>query len=374
MPWRDDDLPHDETPAHDERYGPAPVRLGARGAWVASLLVIAALIAGFRSFFFVDETEVAFVTQFGRPIRLCTTAGLEFKWPYQSVRRFDRRLRMLRPAGREMLTQDKENLNIEWFALWRLASSTDDGATTEQLVERFLQSVGDEAAAELRLEERLQAAVAAEIGKTRLTQLVSLEPGKIEWDAITARVLEPLKPLAREQFGIDLVDVRIRRFGYPASVTPAVFAEIRSERERVAVQYRAEGASEKARIESLATLQRDQMIAEADREASRIRSEADAKSMQVLNAAHGKNPRFYELLQTLETYRAMLDEQTTVVLSPDSPLLKLLTQGVPAPTSASGPDSTPANSTPAPKVTVPQATAPVAPPTSASSRTPGATP
>jgi membrane protease subunit HflC len=131
------------------------------------------------------------------------------------------------------------------------------------------------------------------------------------------------------QFGVELVDVRLKRVSYPEAVKPAVFAEIRSERERVAVQFRAEGASQKAKIQSLADLQRDQLLARAKQEALTIRGEGEAAAIEISNSAHNKDPQFYELLKTLETYRTILDSQTTVVLSADAPLLKLLTQGVP---------------------------------------------
>jgi membrane protease subunit HflC len=151
----------------------------------------------------------------------------------------------------------------------------------------------------------------------------------VEIDALAQRVTDAVRDAAAEQFGIEVVDVRLKRFNYPEAVKPAVYAEIRSERERVAVQYRAEGASQKTKIESLATLQRDQLLAEARREAASIRGQAEAKAIEISNAAHRQDPQFYELVKTLETYQSILDDQTTVVLSADSPLLKLLTRGLP---------------------------------------------
>jgi membrane protease subunit HflC len=189
--------------------------------------------------------------------------------------------------------------------------------------------VGTIETAESRLEERIQAAVAAEIGHTRLQQLVSLDKEILQLDAIADRVGEAMRRTAAEEFGIEVVDVRLKRFSYPEAVKPAVYAEIRSERERIAVQYRAEGASQKAKIESLANLQRDQLLAQARRDATTIRGKGEAKAIEIFNAAHSKDPQFYELLKTLEAYRTILDDQTTVVLSADSPLLKLLTEGLP---------------------------------------------
>ncbi|MFV1967729.1 MAG: protease modulator HflC [Pirellulaceae bacterium] len=309
------------------------------------VLLLLALLAGIgtRTLFFVDETEYVYVTQFGQPLRLHTEAGLGIKWPYQSLRRFDRRLQIFGPPPREILTEDKENLEFEWFVCWRIPGASffdqaganhepSSAAAREQIeihVERFMQSVGSIDAAERRLEERIQAAIAAVIGRTRLSQLVSLDPSELALDEISDRVTQSIRRIAAEQFGIEVVDVRLKRFGYPDAVKPAVYAEIRSERERVAVQYRAEGASEKAKIESQADLQRDQLLAQARREATIIRGEGEAKAIEIFNAAHRKDPQFYEFLKTLETYRNILDDQTTIVLSGDNPLLKLLTEGVP---------------------------------------------
>ena len=347
----DHDHDHSHGPSHYHPPGGSGEPRRPRIRWGLLILLVAIGVLGYRSLFFVDETEYVYVTQFGEPVRLCIAPGLEFKWPYQSVWRFDRRLRMYEPPAREMLTEDKENLNFDWYVCWRIPSPEfvwlkknvpDMRGETETYVRRFLQSVGDAATAESRLEERIQAAIAAEIGHTRLAQLVSLEPAKVQLDPILERVTSSIRTTAAEQFGIEVLEIRFKRFNYPEAVKPAVFAEIRSERERVAVQYRAEGASEKTRIESLATLQRDQLLAQAKREATRLRGEGEAKAIEISNAAHRKDPQFYELLKTLETYRTILDEQTTVVLSADSPLLRLLTRGLPS--LSTPPEAKPASS------------------------------
>ena len=130
------------------------------------------------------------------------------------------------------------------------ASDESDLLTREEIeryVQRFLQSVGSMEAAERRLEERIQAAIAAEIGRTRFVQLVSLNASELALSRINATVTQSVREIAAGQFGIEVVDLRLRRFGYPEAVKPSVYAEIRSERERVAVQYRAVGASEKAK-------------------------------------------------------------------------------------------------------------------------------
>lgn len=268
-----------------------------------AIVVLAAVWLVSRAIFFVDETEFVYVTQFGEPLRLCIEPGLGVKWPYQSLWRFDRRLQLFEPPPRELLTQDKENLNLEWYVCWRIPTAdfanrdASDKTETETYVRRFLQSVGSTSAAETRLEERIQAALAAEIGRTRLAQLVSLELGGVQIEPMMQRITAEVRRAAADQFGIEIVDVRLKRFNYPDAVKPAVFAEIRSERQRVAVQYRAEGESEKMRLESQATLARDRLLAQANREATRLRGEGEAKAIEIANAAHAKNPAFYQLFE-----------------------------------------------------------------------------
>jgi membrane protease subunit HflC len=168
----------------------------------------------------------------------------------------------------------------------------------------------------------------------------------VKLPAALSQVGERLRAAALREYGIELVDVRVRRFNYPESVKPAVFAEIRSERMRVAEQYRAEGASQATKLRSLADLHRDQVLSQAQRDAARLRGEGEAKAIETANAAHRADPAFYELLKSLEAAKAMLDDQTTIVLSADSPLLKLLTRGLPpAPES----NTTPAPTSPAPR-------------------------
>ncbi|HEX3869388.1 MAG TPA: protease modulator HflC, partial [Pirellulales bacterium] len=280
-------------PRHDDELDdtPRPASIWARRAGGLVLLALIA-IALVRSVFFVDETQYAIVTQFGDPVQFRAEPGLGFKWPFQSVWRFDRRLQIYAPAGREMLTEDKENLNVEWYACWRIPSRdfAEDELSdivfdeiepdeeqvdyrVEHYVRQFLQSVGTIDNAQRRLEERIQAAIAAELGRVRMSQIVSLDAKNVKLPEMLERVTKGIREAAAREYGIEVVDVRIKRFNYPESVKPAVFAEIRSERQRVADQYRAEGKSEAMKIRSLADLHREQILSQAKREAARVRGQ-----------------------------------------------------------------------------------------------------
>jgi len=367
--------PNPSRATYETAARPGPPSLWQRRASGICLLVLVAL-ALVRSVFFVDETEYALVTQFGQVVQFRAQPGLGFRWPFQSVWRFDRRLQIHAPPAREMLTEDKENLNVEWYVAWRLPdralvtaelsaaaakgaapSPADIDARLERHVRQFLQSVGTAETARSRLEERIQAAVAAEFGRVRMNRILSLDAAdRTPLAGLLERVTQSVRQGALEQYGIEVVDVRVKRLGYPESVKPAVFAEIRSERLRVADQYRAEGKSEATKIRSLAELHRDKILSQAERDAARMRGQGEARAIDLANAAHRQDPAFYELLKTLEAYRAMLDDQTTVVLSADSPLLRLLTRGLtPGTTPASPSSSVPSSPSP------PASAAPAAP-------------
>jgi modulator of FtsH protease HflC len=284
---------------------------------IASGLGLALLLAIGLSVVIVDQTEVVYITEFGRPVRLIREPGLHWKWPYQSRRGFDNRVQLDTPPPREMLTRDKKNLEIAWLVNWRIAD-----------VERFLRSVRTMPDASARLEDLVASVLAAQIGGHELTGLVRVdEPSQL--DAMMAEVAARVDDQAAREYGLKVVDVRIRRLNYPEDVRAAVFEQIRSERKRVAAKTRAEGESHARTIRSAADRERAKMVADAEADAARIVGEGEAEAIRIANAAHGADPDFYRFLKTLETYRAALDGRTTLVLSAESAFLRLLSEGVP---------------------------------------------
>lgn len=285
--------------------------------------MLGALVAlGFRSIVMVDETQYVLVTEFGRLVAIYgdqpDEAGLHGKWPWQSVQAIDRRLQVFDPPARETITGDKKNLEVSSYVVWRVGDPA-----------RFLRSAGVLDAAEARLSERVSAALSDAIGRRELASLASTDAKAWQLDALNAEVLAAVAPAARDELGVEIVDVRLRRYNFPLEVRPAVFDLIRSERKQVAATLRAQGEAEYETITSQADRQRDEILAQADAEAERIRGQGEAEATRLYNAAHARDPKFYEFLRTLESYRAILDEKSTVVLSSTSPLLKLLTQGPP---------------------------------------------
>ncbi len=286
---------------------------------VLALLAILAVVALVRSIVIVDQSETAFVTAFGRPVRLIEEAGLHFKWPHEGVRSFDRRLQLDTPPAREMLTKDKKNLEVAWYANWRITD-----------VQRFLRTVRTMPDASARLEDMAAAVLAAELGGRELGQLVSVGDQSM-LDALTGDVTRRVAEQAAQEYGLEVVAVRLRRLNYPEEVRAAVFKQIRSERQRVAAATRAEGESQARIIRSAADRDRATVVAQAESDAARLIGDGEAQATRIANEAHSADPAFYQFLKTLETYRSALDARTTLVFSADSRFLRLLTQGVPDP-------------------------------------------
>ncbi len=317
------------------REPPRPPRRVRRLAF-AAVLVLGAIAAA-RSVVIVDQAEMVYITEFGRPVRLLTEPGLYRKWPHQSRRGFDRRLQLATPPAREMLTRDKKNLEVAWYVGWRVVD-----------VQRFLTTVRTPADASARLEDMVASVLAAELGGRDLADLVRVGEGSALgplMEGVTGRVADQ----AGREYGVEVADVRLRRLNYPAEVREAVFEQIRSERRRVAAATRAEGEGQARAIRSAADRERSRVVAEAEADAVRAVGEGEATATRIANEAHAADPAFYRFLKTLETYRAALDRRTTLILSSESSFLRLLTQGPPEPAPAGSPVAgPPTHPTPAP--------------------------
>jgi membrane protease subunit HflC len=309
---------HDHGHDHEHPDDPRPARdwdaLRLKYTPYLSVLLVACVL--YSTFFTVAETEFALVTQFGRPVDTVTEAGLHVKWPYQSATYFDRRLRVYNPRPSEFLTRDKKNLVIESYVLWQI----DDP-------EVFVQTVGDEVAAEMRLHDITWAGLAAAMGNHDLDAIVSPDPEKLQTQRLLDELTEQTGARALEEYGIRVADVRIKRLNLPEQNKQSVFARMRAERERIARQYRAEGEEQALRIRADADRQREETLSLAYKQAEQTKGEGDAEAARVYGRAYSRNPQFYKLVRTLEAYKKALDDQTTVILSSDSELLRLLTRG-----------------------------------------------
>lgn len=270
--------------------------------------------------FEVKETEQVVVTQFGKPVKVVDKAGLYAKLPdpIQSVRRFDKRLLIYEVKPSEFLTADKKNLILDIYLTWRIVDPL-----------RFLASVRERKVAEFLLADVSCAEVGAAIGKIPLSALVSTDPSMVKVDSIMVEVTQNCRKRALPSYGIDVRDVRLKRLRLPEQNLESVYQRMRAERQRMAKKYRSQGEEEAIKIRADADKQKRTILAEAYREAEKIKGHGEAEAARIYANAFSKDPSFYKLVRTLNAYEKFLNEKTTVVLSTESELLKLLKEGKP---------------------------------------------
>jgi membrane protease subunit HflC len=278
--------------------------------------VVALVLLAWLTFFSVRETEFALITQFGKPVRTVTDAGLHIKWFFQSATYFDRRLRVYDPRPSEFLTRDKKNLVIESYVAWRIRDP-----------KHFVETVGDPVSAEMRLHDIVWSGLSAVLGTHDLDSIVAPTAASVQAEGFLDQLTAATGSSALSQYGIEIVDVRIKRINLPEQNKQSVYARMRAERERIARQYRAEGEEQALRIRADADRQRDEILSAAYKEAEKTRGEGDAASTRIYSQAYSRNPKFYKLTRTLESYKKILDDKTTAILSSDSELLKVLMKG-----------------------------------------------
>lgn len=276
-------------------------------------LAIAALLAGMGSVYVVNESQTAIVLNLGRVVRADIQPGLHFKWPLvEEVRKFDQRILSLDDQPERYLTSEKKDVSVDFFVKWRIK----DVATYYRAA-----SGGSEEAARQRLTPIVKNALRNEINQRTLQEVVSAGRAELS-GAFLVKVNEGAVSL-----GVEVVDVRIKRINLPddSNILTTVYSRMRTERTQVANQLRAEGVELSETIRSEADRQRVVTLAEAERDAQKLRGEGDARAAEIAAAAYGSDPEFYAFYRSLELYRnSMADGQTVLVLDPDSEFLRYL--------------------------------------------------
>ncbi len=309
-----------------------------RWKFLLSLVLITAAIIAPMCVFTVDRTEYVYLTQFGRHLETFDggtdeEAGLHLKWPWpiQSVQRLDRRLQYFDLPGAELLTRDpKRNtidrtLTLDAYVCWRIADAKG--------VDQFIRSVGTPAGAQAILGQRITSELGAEIGRLELDDLINTNPEKVDAarEQLRRRLLQggvstaSLEKQAEMEYGIEVVDIRLRRSNHPPAVREAIFERIRSERSKKKAEYESEGEQQKQNIESEGKRRVEILRAEAEAKSRTLKNAADVESERILNEAHKKDPQFFTFLKKLEEYQRILgDNKTTLLLSTHRELFDLL--------------------------------------------------
>ncbi|MGD8732987.1 MAG: protease modulator HflC, partial [Gammaproteobacteria bacterium] len=270
------------------------------------LLIVLALLVALvsASVFTVDEREFAIKLRFGEILSDEFEPGLHFKIPFvNNVVKYDDRILTRNNPTEEFLTQEKKNLQVDFYVKWRI---TDPG--------QYYQAVGgDELIATNRLIEIIKDGIRAEFAKRTVQQVVTADRREIMDD-----MMDTAGRTAGE-LGIEVVDVRVKRLDLPDEVSDSVFNRMRQERAQVAAQLRAEGEETAERIRSEADRDRTITLAEAYKQAEEIRGEGDAEAADIYATAHQRDPEFYSFYRSLQAYRRSLGAEGDIfVLGPDS--------------------------------------------------------
>ena len=277
-----------------------------------SLLLPVIALVGFSAIFIVDETEQVVILQLGKPVKTVTKPGLNFKLPFpiQEKITFDDRLLEYDSPPEEILSKDKKSLIVDNYVRWKIVDPL-----------QFLKTVQAIPTAKSRMDDIVYSELRRELGTHDMVEIITENREEI-MDVITKE-----SNSATLDYGISVVDVRIRRVDLPAENEASIYARMEAERKRQANKFRSEGEEEAQKIRAATDRDKTIILADAYKEAERIRGEGDAKAVQVYARSYSSDPKFYEFVRTLDTYKKVVDDKTTLVLPSDSKLFKLLLDG-----------------------------------------------
>lgn len=304
---------------------------------VAALAIVIVLLLAGGALYTINEGQQVVITQFGEPIgEPITSAGLRFKTPFiQQANYFEKRILQWDGYPNQIPTKDKKYIWVDTTARWKIVDAL-----------KFLQSVTDETGAHARLDDIIDSATRnfitghnlVEVARNTNRLLETRRAGatdelefagedikeiKVGRDAITRSILKEASKLM-PQYGIELVDVRVKRINYVKEVQRRVYERMISERKRAAEKYRSEGRGKRAEIEGQVVKELNLIRSEAYRKAETIKGKADAEAIKIYADAYNRDPEFYSFLKTLDTYRDTIDEKTTMILTTDGDYFKYL--------------------------------------------------
>lgn len=277
--------------------------------WLVGLVVVLVILSA--SMYTVDQRQNAMVFQLGEVVSVKKAPGLYFKIPLvQNVRFFDTRILTMDAADPErFITSEKKNVLVDSYIKWRVVDVT----------QYYVSVGGDETRAQIRLNQTVNDGLRAEFGKRTIHEVVSGQREDI------MNLIRTKADSDARKIGVQVVDVRIKRVDLPETVSVDVFRRMEAERKRVANELRSTGAAEAEKIKADADKQKEVIVAEAYRDAQRMKGEGDAKASAVYAAAYGQNPEFYAFYRSMQAYRESFKNKSDVmVLDPSSDFFKYM--------------------------------------------------
>lgn len=263
------------------------------------------------SIIIVDETEQIVILQFGKPVKTISEPGLNYKLPapFQTSNSFEKRLLEYDVPPEEILSRDKKSLIIDNYVRWKIIDPL-----------LFLQTVKAVPTAKTRLDDIVYSELRQELGNHDMVEIIT-ENRELIMEKVTLASNEETS-----KYGIEVVDVRIRRVDLPKENEASIYARMEAERKRQANKFRSEGEEEAQKIRAETDRDKTVILAESYKKSQLIRGEGEAKALDIYATSFSKDPEFYEFVRTLETYEKVIDNKTTLVLPGDSKLFKGLTQ------------------------------------------------
>ncbi|MFQ6026447.1 MAG: protease modulator HflC [Dehalococcoidia bacterium] len=297
-------------------------------------LIIIGLVVLRQALYIVDETEQVLILRFSEVIGTRTSPGLFTKAPFvDSVVRFDKRILRIDAPPVAMPDKEKQNLVIDSYARYKIIDAVQFRKTLQTEI-NARSRLGDIVTSTLRdrvaLRDRFEIIGAEPIldatgNPVEDDEGLPLFEGRNTRNQILEEVLGGVRDrVAESNFGIQIIDVRLKRADFPDSVTPSIYTRMRAERNRIATRFRAEGEEEDLKIRAVANRNRDVIVAEADQRSNQIRGEGEAEAIRILAEALNQDPEFFAFRRSLQTYQSVLGQQDTIVLSADEPLFDFL--------------------------------------------------
>ena len=270
------------------------------------------LLVGFSSIFIVDETNQVVILQLGKPVKTVTKPGINLKlpFPFQEKITFDDRLLEYDSPPEEILSKDKKTLIVDNYVRWKIVDPL-----------QFLKTVQAIPTAKSRMDDIVYSELRRELGTHDMVEIITENREEI------MEVVTNASNKATLSYGISVVDVRIRRVDLPSQNEESIYARMEAERKRQANKFRSEGEEEAQKIRAATDRDKTIILADAYKEAEKIRGEGDAKAVQIYARSYSADPKFYEFVRTLDVYKKVVDDKTTLVLPSGSKLFKLLMDG-----------------------------------------------
>ena len=298
--------------------------------------ILFALILFINSLYIINESEQAIVTQFGRPVKSVTAAGIKFKTPFiQKVLRFDKRILEWDGAANEIPTKDDKYIYIDAYARWKISDPL-----------KFYKSARNERNAQTRIDDVIDGIVRDEISNRQMEEIIRSTDRKMEtYDEedkkqsttdskevipgarlnILNTILDNVSSkLGELDMGIEVLDVQIKRMNYNPQVQSKLFNRMISEQNMIAEKYRAQGQGKKQEILGLQIQEEKTILSDAYKESQKIKGRADAKATKIYAESYDRDRAFYEFIKSLDAYKATLDSTTKLILSTDSKFFKYL--------------------------------------------------